>query len=63
MAVIQDIEDTEVREEEPTKEWERIHNGGNEVPCAELENTRDQSVDVLSDEGAEGATIEAIDKK
>ena len=40
-----------------------VDNGDDEVPCTEMEITRDRGVDVLSDEGAEGATIEAIDKK
>jgi hypothetical protein len=31
-------------------------------PCDELETTSDQGVDVISDEGAEGATVGAIAK-
>ena len=88
MSAIENVGDTEVREEELTKELGgdveldtaedkcrakhklpddsvkcNVDNGDDEVPCAEMEITRDRGVDVLSDEGAEGATIEAIDKK
>ena len=39
-----------------------VNNGDDEDPGPELEITRDRGVDVLSNEGAEGATVEAIAK-